>query len=184
MRVASRLIAVLVAAVLAIGFAACGNDDATSDSEVAVLKVSGGGSAQFREPGGDNSVQNFGREASKAELTQAATVLHSYLVARAEKDWESACSYLSEGKVRELEQLAAQSSKLEGKGCAATLGALAIGIPQAASVAATEVDAASLRVGGKMTFLLYHGAHNTDYFALMTNEDGAWKVDDTSPAAF
>ena len=181
MRVAPRLIAAFAIAVLAAALAACGGDD--SGSDLGTLEVSAGGSAQFIEPGGDNSVQNFGREAGKAELTAAATVLHEYAVARAEKDYELACSHLSKKMLKEEEQLATHSPKVEGEGCPATFAARAVGIQQSAFDELTEIDAASLRIGGNLNFLIYRGAKDI-YFTLMAKEGGVWKVDALSPTAF
>lgn len=182
MRPAPGLIIIFIAVALALGLVACGDDG--SDSDVGTLEISGGGSASFIEPGGDNSVQNFGREASEAELTAAATALHDYLVARAERDYELVCSQLSKKLLKQQEQLATRSPEVEGEGCPAVFVARAVGISNALLVELTEVDAASLRIGGKLNFLLYHGAKDTPYFILMAKEGGAWKVDALSPTAF
>lgn len=177
------IIALPAAVLLAVGFIACGGGDSDSGSDVGALTISGGGSAQFLEPGGDNSVQNFGHEASKAELTAAATVLHEYAVARAEKDYELACSLLSKRTLKEEEQLAMRSPGVEGKGCLATFAARAVGIEQSAYDELTQIDAASLRIGGDLNFLIYKGA-NDIYYTVMAKEGGVWKVDDLSPTAF
>jgi hypothetical protein len=172
-------LAAIVAGALVLGLVACGDDESTttgsSTPSITALKVSGGGSAQFREKGGDNSVQEFGEEADEAELTEAAEALHAYLVARAKKDWGSVCSYLSRSLVREMEKLAARST-LKDKSCAAIVGALVGGAKGSEGSALTVVDAASLRTEGNQSFLLYHGAKKTDLFVSMTKEGDVWKV--------
>jgi hypothetical protein len=176
---------------LALCLSACGKgDEGASVSSAATtgpapLRVSGGGSAEFRVQGGDNSIQEYGTEAGAAELTAAAKVLHSYLVARAENKWGLACTYLASRQVSQLAQLAASAPQLEGNGCGAALAvALAGAVSGPAARELTVVDAASLRSRGGQSFLLYHGAGNTDYFASMTMQDGLWRVAALSPTAF
>jgi hypothetical protein len=140
------------------------------------LRVSGGGSGQFRTKGGDNSIQNFGEEGDESELQQAAEALHGFYVARAEENWPRACSYLAKSMVQQLEQLAGQSSRLKGKGCAPILKALTQPLPSAARRESTVVDAGSLRHKGEQAFLIYYGAEKTVYAMPMKEEGGAWKV--------
>jgi len=147
-----------------------------SGSPVVPLKVSGGGSDQYRVKGGDNSVQEFGEESGESELQEAAEALHSFYVARAEEDWPRACSYLSQAVTKQLEELAARSPRLSGKGCGAVLKALTRPLPAAVEREITEVDAGSLRREGDRAFLIYTGAGKTIYAITMQQEGGAWKV--------
>jgi hypothetical protein len=140
------------------------------------LKVSGGGSGQFRSKGGDNSVQEFGEEASESELEEAAEALHGFYVARAEEDWPTACTYLAKSVVQQLERLASQSSSLKSKGCAAILQAFTRPLPAAVRRETTLVDAGSLRTEGEQSFLIYRGEGGDVYAMTMRQEDGAWKV--------
>lgn len=144
--------------------------------EPAPLKVTGGGSDQYRTPGGDNSIQNFGEEGEESELEEAATVLHDYLVARAGEDWTAACASLASTVTDQLNVLASRSGQLEGKGCAAILGALTPPLPAAVRRESTIVDAGSLRLEDERAFLIYGGAKGTVYAVVMEQEDGAWKV--------
>jgi hypothetical protein len=144
--------------------------------ETAPLKVSGGGSEQFRVKGGDNSIQDFGEESDESELEEAATSLHVFLVARAEEDWPTACSHLSKAVGRQLEQLASQSSKLSSAGCSGILAALTPPLPAKVQKESTIVDAGSLRTEGERAFLLYRGMEGTVYAISMAQEGGAWKV--------
>ncbi|HEX6753122.1 MAG TPA: hypothetical protein VF093_06005 [Solirubrobacterales bacterium] len=140
------------------------------------MKVSGGGSDQYRTEGGDNSIQNFGEEGGESELEEAATTLHDYLVARAEEDWPAACANLARTVTDQLDVLASRSDQLEGQDCAKILGTLTPPLPAAARRESTIVDAGSLRLEDERAFLLYRGAENTEYAVLMEREDGAWKV--------
>jgi hypothetical protein len=137
---------------------------------------SGGGAAQFRVKGGDNSVQEFGAEAGGSELDEAAATLHGFFDARAEGDWTKACTYVAASVTGSLQKLAGSSKQLKGKGCGAILEAVSGGVPRSTLEEAAEADVGALRVEGDRSFLLYHGAHNTNYAIPMAKEDGAWKV--------
>lgn len=166
------------------GSGGSGSSSPGSAVEPAPLRVSGGGSAPFREPGGDNSIQDFGSEGDESELEEAAKVTHDFLVARANEDWATACSYFSKTMVKQLEQLASQSEQLRDKGCSPILDALTASVPSATRKALTEVDAVSLRYDDERAFLLYHGAEGIDYFMPLVREDDAWKVSALSSTAF
>lgn len=145
-------------------------------SAVPPLKVSGGGSDQYRTKGGDNSIQEFGEETGESELQQAAEALHGFYVARAAGEWERACSYLAKQVAKQLEQLASRSPQLKGKGCGAVLNALTRPLPPAAERETTQIDAGSLRQEGERAFLIYSGAEGKAYATPMQLEGGAWKV--------
>lgn len=134
------------------------------------------GAAQFHVPGGDNSVQEFGSEASAAELRAAATALHGFLDARAQRRWEAACGYLTAGIRQQLRQLASHAPEAGGAGCAHTLGALAAGVPPAALREAAAAEVGALRLQGSRGFLLYRDAHGAAYAIQVTREGGVWKV--------
>ncbi len=140
------------------------------------LKVSGGGSAQFRVKGGDNSIQEFGEESDEGELEEAATVLHDFYVARVRSEWQRACSKLSDVVVGQLRALASQAKQGIGKGCAAILGGISPSLPASVARESTIVDAGSLRVEGDRGFLIYRGAEGTVYAINMALEDDSWKV--------
>ncbi len=141
---------------------------------------SGGGATQFETHGGDNSIQGYGGEAGGSELEQAAAALHAYLDARAGEEWAKACDNLAAGVASSLEQLSAASSQGKGKGksagCPQLLAAVSAGMPAYLRHDLTQADVGALRVHGDRAFLLYHGAHHTDYFMPMAEEGGQWKV--------
>jgi hypothetical protein len=152
------------------------SSDSGSDVETAPLKVSGGGSAQYRVKEGDNSIQNFGEESDETELEEAATALHDFLVARAEEDWAAACFHMAKTVKEQLAVLASRSDELDGKGCPAILETLTPPLPAAVRQQSTIVDAGSLRLEDERAFLIYRGFEGTNYAMLMEEEDGAWKV--------
>lgn len=140
------------------------------------LRVSGGGSARFRAKGGDNSIQDFGEEADRSELEQAATALHGFYVARAEKRWAKACTFLAASMVEQLEALAQGSDQLKDAGCAGVLRGFTAPLSPRVARETTLVDAASLRHEGGRAFLIYRGEGQAVYAMPMGEEDGEWKV--------
>lgn len=156
----------------------------SEEARAAAQRDSGGGSGQFRVPGGDNSIQEFGAEASDAEREEAAIVLHAFLAAHADRDWATVCSYLSQRMLDQLEQLVSGSPELKGAGCPAAVDALLVGSTPAERAELTQADVGSLRVEGDRAFLLYRGSLGRDYAILLEREDGAWKAAALLPTAF
>jgi hypothetical protein len=140
------------------------------------LKVSGGGSGQFKTKGGDNSIQEFGGEGDESELRQAAETLHGFYVAQAGEEWAKACSHLAESTTKQFEALASRSPQLKGKGCATVLHAFTRPLPPSVERETTLVDAVSLRREGERAFLIYRGAEGKGYAIPVRQEGGAWKV--------
>ena len=158
-----------------------GSDSGSTPFKPAPLRVSGGGSAQFRVQQGDNSIVEYGEEAGMADLTAAAKALHLYLVARAEGDPHSACAHLAGKEKQQLANLAASQSRHDG--CAGALAELTTEVSDDAARALTVVDAAGLRRAGDNAILIYRGAAGAPYFVLMELENGDWKVGALSPSA-
>jgi hypothetical protein len=141
------------------------------------LKVSGGGSEQFRTKGGDNSIQEYGEERDESELQEAAEAVHGFFVARATGDWAKACGYLSKAMTEQLEQLAASSTELKDKGCASFLQAFTSQLSASVWQETTAVDAGSLRQEGEQAFLIYYGEPDKTAYAMpLKVEDGQFKV--------
>lgn len=138
---------------------------------------SGGGSARFKQKGGDNSVQEFGEETEGGEFEAAAATLHNYLDARAEQNWAATCGYVSETITESLEKLAAQAKKGEGLSCAGILGKLVNpgAVPQMKEEA-DQADVRSVRIEGDRGFVLYTGVEGDLMSMPMAKEDGSWKV--------
>jgi len=138
---------------------------------------SGGGAQQFRQKGGDNSVQEFGEEAGEEEFDAAAVALHNFLDARAEGNWAAACDYMSKAIVESFEKLAAQAKQIDATSCAGILENLTNPAARKSMKAeAAKADVGSLRVEGDRSFVIYTGTGNTILVMPMANEDGDWKV--------
>lgn len=144
------------------------------DVEPAPLKVSGGGSEQFRVKGGDNSIQTWGEESDEAQLEAAAEAVHGFFVARANEEWAAACEYLGQSL---LEQLREYTPEQQVPDCADLLKSLTRHpLPASVRREATIVDAGSLRIGEDNSFLIYRGAGQTVYAMPLVEEDDAWKL--------
>jgi hypothetical protein len=140
------------------------------------LKVSGGGSSQFRSEGGDNSIQEFGDESDESELQEAAEVVHGFYVSRVAEEWDKACSYLAKSNIEQLVRLANQSAQSKGADCATVLKAFTQPLPASVAREITTVDAGSLRRDGEQGFLIYFGAGHVKYAMPLSAEGGGWKV--------
>lgn len=142
---------------------------------------SAGGSKQFVQKGGDNSVQKYGSEDSGSEFNEAATALHTYLDARAAGAWGAACDALAHAMV---EQLVGQLGGATGgkSTCAEVLASFDSGIPAAARREGAEANVAALRTKGNIGFLLFKGPRNEPFFIPMRREDGHWKVGAVGPS--
>lgn len=183
---AYRLILPLSALLLALGLSACGSDSSNSESTTrgtTAAKVpprpqadSGGGSTQFERKGGDNSIQEYGSEASGSEFAEAAKVLHAYLDARAVGDWRAACERLASRMTEELVRQLGTGQGGKGTDCGEVLAGLTAAVPRAALRQAAVADVGALRVEGESGFLLFRGAQGEDFFIPMAREDGIWKV--------
>jgi hypothetical protein len=182
-------IALLAAALLTLlsgcASSGSGNGESTargaSGGSQAQGKPAGGGtgSAGFMVPGGDNSVQEFGREASAGERAAASRVLQSYLRARAARDFGAQCAALAPSTVEPLRKLSGGSAAGGSGTCAAALQRLAGSRPGPADTMTGPIGA--LRVQGARGFALYHGAEGIDYVVPMRREGVVWKVATLEP---
>lgn len=151
-----------------------GEDSGDGDVEPSPLKVSGGGSEQFRVKGGDNSIQAWGEESDEAQLEAAAEAVHGFFAARANEEWAAACEYLGQSL---LEQLREYTPQQQAPDCATLLKALTRHpLPASVRREATIVDAGSLRIGEENSFLIYRGADQTVFAMPVVEEDDAWKL--------
>ena len=196
--VRKHALTLLLAALLVAGLAACGSsDDSTTGATTTATSTPSGeqgsnagghgqseGSAPFREPGGDNSIQDYGEEASESERDAAEKALAAFMAARAKQDWVTTCDYLGEEAVKPLEELGKSNAQLKGKDCAQLLEAVTERAPAASFVNTLRGPVASLRVERDRAFALYHGPQQINYFMVMIKEGDEWKVGSLSPSEF
>jgi hypothetical protein len=136
-----------------------------------------GRSKEFLTPGGDNSVQKFGTEASGAQLAAASAAVEGFMAARADHDWPAACKYLAAGTVAQVEKIIAP-----GEGCAATLTKVSKNLPENGLPNTMSGPIDSFRVEGSKGFALWHGNDGVDYVLPLTME-GGWKLTLFEPTA-
>lgn len=154
-----------------------GSDREASEFTPKQHKDTGGGSKQYRAKGGDNSVQEFGREADSTEFNAAAVALHNFLDARAESNWAAACEYMSKGIVETFEKLAKQSKQIKATGCGEILQKLTNpAAKQSMKAEAAKANVGSLRTDGDRSFVIYTSIGDTILAMPMANEGGTWKV--------
>lgn len=86
-----------------------------------------------------------GKETNPKVFNEVASVLHAYLDARAEGDWELACSYVSP----RMQRLLQSSAEEEGSGdtsCPAVLPTRITGTPEERQYEASLADVGSVRI--------------------------------------
>ncbi len=143
--------------------------------------ASGRGAASFRVPHGDNSIPDFGAEASHGDRARATAALSAFLRARSSGDRSTACSYLAASTRKQLERFAG-AAKGSSNDCATVLAAVSKGGEAGAGVLTGDIVA--LRIKGDSAFALYRGSHNGKYVMPMLNEGGAWKVNQPAPLPY
>jgi hypothetical protein len=139
-----------------------------------------GPTREFLVPGGDNIVQTYGREASKAEREQASRVIAAWMRARAAEDWKKACSYMSASYRRNITVDANGVTDGRVKSCPE---ALAYFGPEASGDGKNNLTGPidSFRVEEGLGFAQYHGNDGRDWVVPMNRENGKWKVSTATP---
>ncbi len=176
----SFLATAIAISIFSAAFAGCGSSTPAPAVETGALSVNGGGSSQYRKPGLDNTIEEYGREGSRGELKQAARIVHGYLVARVEKDWRAACSFLSKALQAQLEGDTVLAKQAGSKSCAAILPTISVPLAGNTPRESTEMDAGSLRVEGNYGFLFF-GTPAGDHKLLVLREGGSWKANGLFP---
>jgi hypothetical protein len=133
-----------------------------------------------RSKGGDNSIQDFGSEASAADRTAAARVLTTYLGAISSGDAKTACSLLASTMTQRLQQLG-QGAQGQASGCPALIGRLTASMPAREKQQLGDVRVLSVRVDGDRGFVIFDGVGGKVDNMPMSKEAGAWKVAGVGP---
>jgi hypothetical protein len=191
MRGGCRQLAMLCVLLLAVvALAGCGDSSGVEDStaeakEARLFPWLKGPTREFLVPGGDNAVQMFGREATKAEREQASRTIAAWMGARAERNWKKDCSYFSRTFVKELTADAHGVTNGRVKTCPQALAYF----KKAASgtyVNTMGEPIASLRVGvwegqEDQGYAQYHGNDGKDWIVAVEREGGKWLVAKAAP---
>ena len=142
------------------------------------------GSASFRTPGGDNSIQNFGEEADAAEVDEASATLSGYMEARAKDDWAKQCTLLAQDRGGAARTARHPLAPVQGQGLRGDPRGAAGTAPASTRTNTLTDGIASLRFEDDRGFALYHGTGGVDYFVPMVKEDGQWKIGAFAPSEF
>ena len=160
--------------------AGCGSDSSETTAE-RIYPWLKGPSREFLVRGGDNAVQTFGGEATKAEREQASQVIAAYLRARAAKDFETECRYFSH---HYIERLVGRDAMIVTDGRVTTCpGALDYFGSAASSDFKNTLDGPidSLRIHKGRGWAQYHGNDGRDWVVPVDKEDGKWLVSIAAP---
>jgi hypothetical protein len=130
-----------------------------------------------RSEGGDNSIQDYGSEASTADRAAAGRALQDFYDALGRGDTEAACAMLTshtrEGIQQTIEQLQGQGGNLP-KTCPQILK-LTVSADQHSPQ--LQIDLLlSLRRQGDDAFLIYKAGDGKVRSIAMSEENGTWKV--------
>jgi hypothetical protein len=130
-----------------------------------------------------------GKETNPKAINEIASVVHAYLDARAEGDWELACSYVSP-KMQRLLQGSAEKEGSADTSCPAVLPTRITGTPAELQNEASFADVGSVRIarsgGGRFrtAFAIYRVGNALRVMALDTASGlWGWGVDFTEPTS-
>jgi hypothetical protein len=164
------------------------NDSSQPSKQVKVPAISSAATAGSKAPapgvktvsGGDNSVQEYGVEADEPARREAAIALQTYLGARAEEDWATACSLLAQKPTEQLEKLAGHKAD-----CAEVMAETGKEAPSMPGSSITEV--LSFRgegdISGNPSYLIFTGPPGQTLFSMpMYLQGGAWKAGLAQPS--
>lgn len=143
------------------------------------VRVSGP-TREFIIPGGDNTIQYFGREGTPSEREEASMVVISWDKARAERNWTADCRHLSHAYIDTVVTDAKATSKGKATNCVQALaffGSIASG----GSTPTTTGPIDSLRVSEGTGYAQYHGRKGVDWIVPLKKEEGEWRVAVTAP---
>ena len=136
-------------------------------------------------PGGDNTIQRYGREAPEAQREQVDATLREYAAARDTGDWATACELISSDLRAELRSLAGESSVLRGGSCAVVAELVNANLPRRSSTPPPEgatPELVSLRVRGADAIAIYT-AEGDFYFMPFDRDEGEWRVSELNGEA-
>lgn len=138
-----------------------------------------GNSASFKVPGGDNGIQEFGKEVAGSDLRQADEAVAALFRAVKSGDWSEVCGrYLSRKNVEAFKEIAEMSPHIKGASCAAVLGSFN---STGEKPSAPKNGLGALRVEGDLGFGLYRGIDGEGYAIPTKKEDGRWKLNAPRP---
>jgi hypothetical protein len=139
-----------------------------------------GNSAGFTVPGGDNGIQEFGKEVAGSDLRQADEAVAALFRAVKSGDWSEVCGqYLSRQNVKAFKKIAAQAGPhIRGASCPKVLGRLN---STGEKPITPKHGVGAIRIEGDRGFALYRGADGKGYAVSIKRENGRWKLNAIRP---
>jgi hypothetical protein len=168
MRRPSLALLLLLVLAAAVGCGSGGNSTTSGEG------AGNGGAGSSAEAGGEESIEQFGSEATGSERAALRNAFHGYLAAIGERDYGTACSYLAAAARRSLAKLFAEGASTAG--CAASLAALVTPAAAGISRKQSEADLTAIRVEGNRGFVLFPAPGASLWQMTMEREDGDWKT--------
>lgn len=179
----------LVAAMSCAVLVGCGGGDPSTEASKSVKTSDGPGysgdpdlPAMSSLSPTERSDLTVGAEANSTEFEEIATVVHGYLDASAEGDWELACSFVSPTGQRLL-QGSAEKEGNEDVSCPAALPQQITRSPKELQKEASLADVGSARIGGgasRKAFATYLVANALSVMTL-SGVSGEWGVTGIDP---
>jgi hypothetical protein len=181
-----KLVLGCIAALLVVLVAGCGGGDSTTGSETEgeasrPYPWVKGPSREFLVPEGDNIVQAYGREATKAEREEVSKVIEAWMKARAASREAAECRYLDPKSIESTISSASYQEQRKVTSCAEGLAVLAKNgyRGKLANNMTGPID--SLRVGEGRGYVQYHGNDGRDWIIPVRKVDGEWKISTLDP---
>jgi hypothetical protein len=175
-----------IAALLIVLAAGCGGGDSTTGSE-AEGEASRpypwvkGPSREFLVPNGDNVVQTYGREATKAEREQASRTIEAWMKARAAGRRAVECRYLDPKNIEGTIEAASYQEQRKVTSCDEGLAVLGKNGYRGnlANNMTGPID--SLRIGEGRGYAQYHGNDGRDWIVPVRRVGEEWKISTLDP---
>jgi hypothetical protein len=125
--------------------------------------------------GGDNSIQNYGSEASGSDRLAAARILTSYLSSISAGNAKTACALLATSATEQMQQVGANPAG-GSAGCPALVGRIVSNLPAELKHQLADVRVLSVRVDGEHGFIIFDGVGPKVANMPLVKESGGWRV--------
>jgi hypothetical protein len=181
MKLALGCIAVLLTAL--VGGCGGGGDSTTGSSDEASRPYPWikGPTREFLVAKGDNIVQTYGREATKAEREEVSRMVEAWMKARAAGQRAVECRYLDPKNIESTVEAASFQEQRKVTSCEEGLAVLAKNgyRGKLANNMTGPID--SLRVGEGRGYVQYHGNDGRDWIVPVRKVGEGWKVSTLDP---
>lgn len=162
--------------------AGCGGGSGGAGTNESLAFYPKGPTRQFIVPGDDNTVQEFGREATPAERSQVSGMVEAWLRDRAQGKWGKACRYMHEKTIAYALRVGTEIDQKPVTSCAKALAAIAPGDAARDPGDNIKDGVASLRIGRGHGYAQYHGREGRDWIVSVRKESGGWKISTLIPS--